>query len=165
MDQQNQIKQKPAYFTLRAILAFVILGALMVGIYFVGFHSWREVAEWGENSNHEVIIYDDETYVLVGVIVDNEKEALSLKNYPIHKVLGQVKQDGTLMTTAQETLPPDAPEGETLETTPPDGTPTLPREHTYIVYAVKNKKDYLMVLEKNGEYYLYQKSLETETES
>ena len=165
MDQQNQIKQKPAYFTLRAILAFVILGALMVGIYFVGFHSWREVAEWGENSNHELLIYDDETYALVGVIVDNEKEALSLKNYPIHKVLGQVKQDGTLMTTAEETLPPDAPEGETLETTPPDGTPTLPREHTYLVYAVKYKKDHLMVLEKNGEYYLYRKTVETETES
>ena len=69
------------------------------------------------------------------------------------------------MTTAEETLPPDAPEGETLETTPPDGTPTLPREHTYIVYAVKNKEDYLIVLERDGEYYLYQKSLETETES
>lgn len=165
MDQQNQPKQLPPYFTLRAILAFVILGVLMVGIYFVGFHSWREVAEWGENSNHEVIIYDEDTYVLVGVIVDNEKEALSLKNYPIHKVVGQVKQDGTLMTTAEETLSPDAPEGETLETTPPDGTPTLPREHAYIVYAVKNKKDYLIVLEKDGEYYLYQKSVETETES
>ena len=31
--------------------------------------------------------------------------------------------------------------------------------------AVKNKKDYLIVLEKDGEYYLYQKSLETEAES
>ena len=165
MDQQNQTQQKPAFFTLRAILAFLILGALIVGIYFVGFHSWRKVAERGENRNHEVLIYDGETYVLVGMLVDNEKKELSLKNYPIHKVLGQIKQDGTLMTTAEETLPPDAPEGETLETTPPDGTPTLPREHTYIVYAVKNKEDYLLVLEKNGEYYLYQKAVETETES
>ena len=149
MDQQNQPKQKSAFFTLRAIVAFVLLGALIVGIYLVGFRSWREVAEWGENSNHEVLIYDDETYVLEGVL--KEKGDLTLEKYPIHKVLGQVKQDGTLMTDAEDTTP--------------DGTPTLPREHTYIVYAVKNMEDYLIVLEKNGEYYLYQKSLETEAES
>ena len=151
MNQQKQTTQKPVNFTRRAILAFVILGALMAGIYLVGFRSWREVARWGENSNHELLIYDDETYTLVGVVEDNEKANLSLKNYPIHKVLGQVVQDGTLMTDAEET---------TL-----DGTPTVPHEHTYIVYAVKNMKDYLIVLEKNGEYYLYQKTLETETES
>ena len=162
MDQQNQPKQKSAFFTLRALVAFVILGALIAGIYLVGFRAWPEVAEWGENSNHEVLVFDGETYVLVGVI---GSKGITLKEYPIHKVKGQVKQDGTLMTTAEETLPPDAPEGETLETTPPDGTPTLPREHTYIVYAVKNKEDYLIVLERDGEYYLYQKSLETETES
>ena len=150
MDQQKQTTQKPAYFTLRAILAFIILGVLVVGVYFVGFHSWRKVARWGENSNHEVLIYDDETYTLKGVM--KEKGDRTFEKYPIHKVLGQVIQDGTLMT--------DAEEDTTL-----DGTPTVPHEHTYIVYAVKNMKDYLIVLEKNGEYYLYQKTVETETES
>ena len=160
MDQQNQNKR--ALLTLRAVVAFLLLMALVVGIYLVGFRSWREVAQWGENSNHEVLIFEEETYVLVGVIGE---KGLTRDKYSIHKVLGQVKQDGTLMTTAEETLPPDAQEGETLETTPPDGTPTVPREHTYIVYAVKDKEDYLLVLEKDGEYYLYQKSVETEIET
>ena len=143
-------------------MAFLILAALILGIYLLGFRSWRDVAQWGENSNHEVLIYEEETYELVGVI---GSKGLTKDKYPIHKVVGQVKQDGTFMTTAEETLPPDAPEGETLETTPPDGTPTVPHEHTYIVYAVKNMEDYLIVLEKDGEYYLYQKSVETETET
>ena len=160
MDQQNQNKR--ALLTLRAVVAFLLLLALVVGIYLVCFRSWREVAQWGENSNHEVLIFEEETYVLVGVIGE---KGLTRDKYAIHKVLGQVKQDGTLMTTAEETLPPDAEEGETLETTPPDGTPTVPREHTYIVYAVKDKEDYLLVLEKDGEYYLYQKSVETEIET
>ena len=160
MEQQNQTKR--GFLTLRAIMAFLILAALILGIYLLGFRSWREVAQWGENSNHEVLIYEEETYELVGVI---GSKGLTKDKYPIHKVLGQVKQDGTLMTTAEETLPPDAPEGETLETTPPDGTPTVPHEHTYIVYAVKNMEDYLIVLEKDGEHYLYQKSVETETET
>ena len=160
MDQQNQTKR--GFLTLRAIMAFLILAALIVGIYLVGFRSWREVAQWGENSNHEVLIYKEETYELVGVI---GSKGLTKDKYPIHKVVGQVKQDGTLMTTAEETLPPDAEEGETLKVTPPDGTPTVPHEHTYIVYAVKDKEDYLLVLEADGEYYLYQKSVETETET
>ena len=160
MEQQNQTKR--GFLTLRAIMAFLILAALILGIYLLGFRSWREVAQWGENSNHEVLIYKEETYELVGVI---GSKGLTKDKYPIHKVVGQVKQDGTFMTTAEETLPPDAPEGETLETTPPDGTPTVPHEHTYIVYAVKNMEDYLIVLEKDGEYYLYQKSVETETET
>ena len=67
------------------------------------------------------------------------------------------------MTTAEETLPPDTEEGETLKDTPPDGTPTVPHEHTYIVYSVKDQKDYLLVLEQDGEHYLYQKASETET--
>ena len=160
MDQNTQPKQKRAFFTLRAIIAFVLLMALIVGLYLVGFRSWREVAEWGENSNHEVLIYEEETYVLVGQL---GKKGLNLKKYPIDKVLGQVEQDGTLMTTAEETLPADTEEGETVKVTPPDGTPTVPHEHTYIVYSVKDQEDYLLVLELDGEYYLYQKASETET--
>ncbi|MBP3572003.1 MAG: hypothetical protein J6M42_08610 [Clostridia bacterium] len=160
MEQANQPKQKRALFTLRALLAFVLLMALIAGLYLVGFRSWRKVAQWGENSNHEVLIYEEETYVLVGQL---GKKGLNLKKYPIDKVLGQVEQDGTLMTTAEETLPADTEGGETVKVTPPDGTPTIPHEHTYIVYSVKDQEDYLLVLELDGEYYLYQKASETET--
>ena len=158
MEQQNQNRR--ALLTLRAVVAFLLLMALVVGIYLVCFRSWREVAQWGENSNHEVLIFEEETYVLIGQI---GKKGLNLKKYPIHKVLGQVEKDGSVMTTAEETLPADTEKGETVKVTPPDGTPTIPHEHTYIVYAVKDMDGYLLVLEDNGEYYLYRKASETET--
>ena len=160
MEQTKQTKQKPAFFLLRAVIAFVLLFALIAGLYLIAFRSFRKVAEWEEGSDHTVLVYKDETYVLTGQI---GKKGLNLKKYPIHKVLGQVEKDGTLMTTAQETLPPDTEEDETVKVTPPDGTPTVPHEHTYIVYSVKDQEDYLLVLEDNGEYYLYQKASETET--
>ena len=162
MENTNQPKQKPAFFILRAVVAFVLLFALIAGLYLVGFRSWREVAKWGENSNHEVLIYEEETYVLEGQI---GKKGLTLKKYPIDKVLGQVRDDGSVMTTEEITFPEETEEGETLKVTPPDGTPTLPHEHTYILYSVKDQEDYLLVLEKDGEYYLYQKTVETESES
>ena len=162
MENTNQPKQKPAFFILRAVVAFVLLFALIAGLYLVGFRSWREVAEWGENSDHTALIYKEETYLLTGQI---GKKGLTLKKYPIDKVLGQVRDDGSVMTTEEITFPEETEEGETLKVTPPDGTPTLPHEHTYILYSVKDQEDYLLVLEKDGEYYLYQKTVETETES
>ena len=160
MENTNQPKQKPAFFILRAVVAFVLLFALIAGLYLVGFRSWREVAEWGENSDHTALIYKEETYLLTGQI---GKKGLTLKKYPIDKVLGQVRDDGSVMTTEEITFPEETEEGETLKVTPPDGTPTLPHEHTYILYSVKDQEDYLLVLELDGEYYLYQKASETET--
>ena len=160
MENTNQPKQKPAFFILRAVVAFVLLFALIAGLYLVGFRSWREVAEWGENSDHTALIYKEETYLLTGQI---GKKGLNLKKYPIDKVLGQIRDDGSVMTTEEVTFPEETEEGETLKVTPPDGTPTLPHEHTYILYSVQDQEDYLLVLEKNGEYYLYQKASETET--
>ena len=162
MENTNQPKQKPAFFILRAVVAFVLLFALIAGLYLVGFRSWREVAEWGENSDHTALIYKEETYLLTGQI---GKKGLTLKKYPIDKVLGQIRDDGSVMTTEEITIPEETEEGETLKVTPPDGTPTLPHEHTYILYSVKDQEDYLLVLEKDGEYYLYQKTVETESES
>ena len=162
MENTKQPKQKPAFFILRAVIAFVLLFALIAGLYLVGFRSYREVAEWGENSDHTILTYKEETYILEGQI---GKKGLTLKKYPIDKVLGQVRDDGSVMTTEEITFPEETEEGETLKVTPPDGTPTLPHEHTYILYSVKDMEDYLLVLEKDGEYYLYQKAVETEAES
>lgn len=162
MENTNQPRQKRAFFLPRAVVAFILLFALIAGLYLIGFRSWREVAEWGEGSDHTVLIYEDETYTLTGVI---GKKGLNLKKYPIDKVLGQVRDDGSVMTTEEVTFPEETEEGETLKVTPPDGTPTLPHEHTYILYSVKDQEDYLLVLEKDGEYYLYQKTVETESES
>lgn len=162
MENTKQPKQKPAFFVLRAVIAFVLLFALIAGLYLVGFRSWQDVAEWGEDSNHTVLIYEDEVYTLVGVL---GKKGLTEKKYPIDRVLGEVRDDGSVMTTEEVTLPAETEEGETLKVTPPDGTPTLPHEHTYILYSVEDQEDYLLVLEKDGKYYLYQRTEETEAEA
>ena len=160
--QDDAAPQKPkrAFFLLRAVGAFALLLGLLALLYLWGYHSYPTVAEWEAESNHEALIYEDETYVLVGVI---GKKGLNLKKYPIDKVLGKIKDDGSIMMPETVTLPPDTEEGETLKITPPDGDPTLPHEHTYILYSVEDQEDYLLVLEKDGEYYLYQKVSETET--
>ncbi|MBP3666916.1 MAG: hypothetical protein J6K29_07670 [Clostridia bacterium] len=160
MEQTKQPKQKPAFFLLRAVIAFVLLFALIAGLYLLAFRGWRDVAEWGKDSNHELLLYEDDTYVLIGII---GKKGLTEKKYPIDKVLGQVKDDGTLMTTEEPTLPADTEEGETIKVTPPDGTPTVPHEHAYILYSVKDMEDHLLVLGKDGAYYLYQLATEETT--
>ncbi len=160
MENTPTPRQKPAFFVLRAVIAFVLLFALIAGLYLLAFRGWRDVAEWGKDSNHEILIYEDETYTLVGII---GQKGLNEKKYPIDKVLGQVKDDGTVMTTEEPTLPADTEEGETLKVTPPDGTPTVPHEHAYILYSVKDLEDYLLVLGKDGEYYLYQLASEVTT--
>ncbi len=162
MENTKQPRQKPAFFLLRAAVAFVLLFALIVGLYLVGFRAWRDVAEWGEEGDHTTLIYKDETYTLVGAI---GKKGLTLKKYPIHKILGEVRDDGSVMTTEEVTFPEETEEGETLKVTPPDGTPTVRHEHTYILYSVKDMEDHLLVLEKDGEYYLYQLQAETESET
>ena len=69
------------------------------------------------------------------------------------------------MATETETLPEDTEEGETLKVIPPDGDPTLPAEHTYILYSVEKKPDFLIVLEQDGEYYLYQLVVDETTDA
>ena len=146
-------KQKRAFFLLRAVLAFILLFALIAGLYIWGYRSWSPVAEWAdEEGGHNALTYDGKTYELVGVM---GKGKLTAKSYPIDEVLGKVKDDGSTMATETETFPADTEEGETLKVIPPDGDPTLPAEHTYILYSVKDKEDYLIVLEQDGEYYLY----------
>ena len=92
----TETKQKRALFALRAIIAFVLLGVLLAILYWWGFHSYRDVAEWVEPGNHDAFVYEGETYYLSGVI---GKRGLTLKKYPIDKIVGQIKDDGTPVTT------------------------------------------------------------------
>lgn len=153
-------KYRSPLLALRAAVAFVLLLAVVGGVYLLGFRSWRKVATWVEDSDHTALVYGEETYTLVGEI---GKKGLTLKKYPIDKVLGQVADDGSHMTTEEVTFPEETEEGETLKVTPPDGTPTLPHEHTYILYSVEKQEEHLLVLEKNGKYYLYKRVQEPET--
>jgi hypothetical protein len=172
MEANNHQKQKPALFGLRAAAAFVLLALLLAGLYRFGFNGYRKVAEWGAPGDHSTLIYEGETYELVGVL---GKGGLTEKKYPIDKIIGQVKDDGLPKLTEteppEETEEPEEPvETESTETDgsvetetepvtviPPKGAEyfaSMP-EHTYVLYAVKDMEDHLLVLEPDGKYYLY----------
>ena len=166
----NETKQKPALFALRAVIAFVLLGLLLAVLYWWGYHSYRDVAEWAEPGNHDAFVYDGETYYRSGVI---GKRGLTLKKYPIDKIVGEVKDDGIPVTTEAGTLP----ETETIEDTDPVDTETVEetepvtepesvipppgaelfdeQKHVYILYSVKDNEDFLLLLDTDGEYYLF----------
>lgn len=169
-------KQKRALFALRAVIAFVILGILLAVLYWWGFRSYPDVAEWVTPGDHSAFIYDGETYYLSGVI---GKRGLTLKKYPIDKMIGQVKDDGVPVTTEPVTtvepetdapLPPDEiDEWEDYETEPTEETETAiesvvppfgadlfeDKEHAYVLYSVEDESDFLLLLGEDGEYYLY----------
>lgn len=169
-------KQKRALFALRAVIAFVILGILLAVLYWWGFRSYPDVAEWVTPGDHSAFVYQDETYYLSGVI---GKRGLTLKKYPIDKMIGQVKDDGVPVTTEPVTtvepetdapLPPDeTDEWEDYETEPPEETETAiesvvppfgadlfeEKEHAYVLYSVEDQSDFLLLLGEDGEYYLY----------
>ena len=169
-------KQKRALFTLRAVIAFVILGILLAVLYWWGFRSYPDVAEWVTPGDHSAFVYQDETYYLSGVI---GKRGLTLKKYPIDKMIGQVKDDGVPVTTEPVTtvepetdapLPPDeTDEWEDYETEPTEETETAiesvvppfgadlfeEKEHAYVLYSVEDQSDFLLLLGEDGEYYLY----------
>ena len=180
MDHTTPTKPKRAFFILRAVIAFVLIGVLLAVLYQVAFKSYPTVAEWGEPGNHDTLIYEGETYALVGVL---GKKGLNLKKYPIDEIIGQVRDDGlpkltepesTAETAPEEPEPSETEEGETLPETETEPVTVIPpkgaelfesqRDHAYILYRVQDQEDYLLVLEPDGEYYLYQRVIEETTE-
>ena len=159
-------------WTLRILLVFALLAALLALIYWLGYDSYRNVAEWAEPGSHEALIYEEEVYYLAGRV---GQKGLTKSKYPIDKVLGQVRDDGTpvetepvtteaVTTAAPETLPPDPEDTEPEEETDPPVESVVPpigaelfeeEKHSYILYSVKKKEDFLIVLEQDGEYYVY----------
>lgn len=166
MEPQAVGKPKPALFALRAVIAFLLLGVLLGVLYWWGYNAYPSVAEWVTPGDHSAFVYEGETYYRSGVI---GKKGLTLKKYPIEEILGKVKDDGVPVTepeTTEEemTVPPPYPqEPETFEeeslpesVEPPFGAELFDRkDHAYILYSVKEKPDFLLLLEADGEYYLY----------
>ena len=162
----NQNQSKSALFILRAVIAFVLLGALLAVLYWWGYGSYRDVAEWVEPGDHSSFVYQDEIYYLSGVI---GKRGLTLKKYAIDKIVGQVKDDGTPVMTEPATLPETEKDPDPVDTEfweeietlpesviPPSGAELFEdKKHAYILYSVKDMEDFLLLLDDDGEYYLY----------
>lgn len=155
MDTQTfeNTKQKIPFFTLRALLAFVVLALILVGIYLWGFRSYAVVAEWVKPGSHDALMYEGELYQCVGPLT--EKGRYTFSKYPMDAIVGKVYDDGTPVVTEAPTLPPDAESGETVELIPPYRDPSLAREHPFVLYSVKNKENILILLESDDQYSLY----------
>ena len=159
--------------TLRAVAVFLILAGILAVIYWFGYDSYRDVAEWSVPGSRETLIMDGETYTLSGVI---GKKGLTAKKYPVGDLLGEVKDDGVPEITVPETeAPTEEPEEDiTSETVSEEITseeteePTetyaeLPDEivsfvkgdHAYLVYCVDKMDGFILVLVPDGNYYLY----------
>ena len=156
-------------WTARILLVFVLLGVLLAAIYWLGYHSYREVAEWSEAGSHESLIYDGETYYRTGKIGD---KGLTKSKYPVDKIVGQVRDDGVPVTTEPATTEEPEPEEDPIdpedtelpeETDPPVESVVPPAgaqlfeedKHVYVLYSVKKQENFLLVLEEDGEMYLY----------
>ena len=160
-------KSRPALLALRAVIAFLLLGALIAVLYWVGYDAYPDVAEWSEPGYRDVLIMDGETYRLDG--------RANTTKYPLGELLGEVKDDGVPEVTETETEAPteEEPEDVTddllMDTVPEvteEETPTyeeLPAEvvsfmkgdHAYLVYSVDKQEDKLLVYYPDGKYYLY----------
>lgn len=159
--------RRSLWLALRAVGAFALLGVLIALLYWWGYNSYPDVAEWAEPGNHDAFIYEGETYYLAGQI---NKKGLTKATYPMDKLLGQIKDDGTPIATEPETEteteteevdPEDTETPEETETAiesvvPPAGADLFQnRKHAYILYTVEKKEQYLLLLQEDGEYYLY----------
>ncbi len=137
----NQTQSKPAFLTLRILLAFLLLAALLVGLYLVAYRSYPAVAEWERPGDHETFVYEGRIYRLIG---QRGGRGYNAKNYPLGSQIGRVKDDGLVADAATDTLE----SGD-------DADPTLVRDHAYVLYTVEDKEHILLLLETDGEYSIY----------
>ncbi len=177
MSKGNKNPPAPMMMLVRTVIAFVLLALLLTLLYWWGYDSYRNVAEWAEPGNHEVLLYDGEVYHRVGRIGES---GLTKSKYPVDKILGQVQDDGVPITTEAATttepnddeyLPIDDPElWEETEALPESVVPPAgaslfsDKPHTYVLYSVENKPDHLLILLEDGGYDLYERTTVPDTE-
>jgi hypothetical protein len=151
------------------------MALLLVGLYRCGYRSYKEVAVWATPGSHEALIYEEETFLLGGQL---GKGNLTKSKFPVDEIIGRVADEAETTaeetaeetsdaeeTTAAETEPPEEDEepSEEEETTaepetviPPYGAEWFSdKPHTYVLYSVKDKADYLLLLEADGQLYVY----------
>ncbi len=148
-DERGAGRAKYALFTLRAVVAFLILAAVIALLGWLGYNAYPTVGEWSEPGNHDALVYDGATYYWCGRLGER---GLAEKKYGPGEMLGKIKDDGVSAVTEAVTA---SSEGETVNAKPPKADPTLATQHTYMVYSVKNYDNLLLVLESDGERYVY----------
>jgi hypothetical protein len=169
----KQAKQRgSAGFFLRVVCGFVLMGFLIVLLHWLGYNVYPDVAEWVEPGDHSALIYEEETYYLAGKI---GKKGLTKSKYTADKVLGQVKNDGTPVTTEpvttsipETTADPEWEDDEFFEdiyeetetelqsVVPPAGAELFEKTgHAFILYSIEDKPEFLILLAEDGEQYLY----------
>ena len=127
---ESKTKRAHLFFALRVVIATLLLVGIIAGIYWVAFRSYATVAEWKDSDSHEVLVMDGERYRWVGVL---GKDGLNASDFAINDTVGSVKDDETVT----------------------QGSSSLAREHTYVLYSVKNQTNALLLLEPDGSHSLY----------
>ncbi len=137
----NTQTSKRAFYTLRILIAFVLMAALLLGLYIFSYRSRLPVAKWESGGSHETFIYKEQIYRCIG---RRGGSGLNAKNYPLGKSIGRVEDDGLMEPIL----------GATLESGD-HADPSLVRDHAYVLYAVEEKEHILLLLEPDEEYYIY----------
>lgn len=179
-EKKENSRTHSGWVFLRAMVAFLLLGILLALLYWWGYESYPDTAEWVNPGDHTSFVYKGDTYVYVGEI---GKGGLTKSKYPIDEIVGQIKGTDepettesitTELVTTQETeiewYDPEGTVGETEtqpETViPPKGSHLFSdKKHSYVLYSVKKQEGYLILLEEDGKHYLYELADPADTET
>ncbi len=133
MEIKTEKKRRGLSFAWRVILACALSAGVIAGVYLLAYRAYSVTAEWKYADSHDVLLIDGARYRRVGTV---GKDGLSSSTYPIGDIAGRVEDDGTV--TKADDDPVD-----------------ISREHTYVLYSVKNNTDVYRLLEQDGTHSLY----------
>ena len=127
---ENTTKRSNLCFALRIVIATVLLVGVIVGIWWAAYRSYPAVAEWKYSDSHEALLIDGACYRRVGILGQN---GINVSDFTIDDTVGRVDDDETVA----------------------QGSSSLAREHTYVLYSVKKQTDAVLLLEADGSHALY----------
>lgn len=84
----NEIKLKRPLIILRALIIFAVILAVFVGIYWISYHHYKDVAYWsGDVSLRDTLVYDGNEYKYAGKWGEGEFREAS---YKFDDIIGEV---------------------------------------------------------------------------
>ena len=81
---------KKAHFLIRAIVCFIVFVMIGLGLHRFSNHHYKNIADWSEPDDTNVLIYQDKTYYYAGKIGD---PGLAAKKFAKNETLGEVTPD------------------------------------------------------------------------